>query len=105
MEVAHPADTILPVPLAVAIGAVMAPAMVMAVGAVAQLAVIAVWVTAVTAATATAAGEPLLPVVVDTTMALAAAAAAVTTMALAAAAAAVTGRRAALRAVGTRISG
>ena len=101
MEVAHPvADTILRVPLAVAIGAAMAPAMVMA-GAVAQLAVIAVWAGAVTVAI----GEPLLPAVEDTTMALAAAAAADTTTPPAAAAAADIGRRAALRAVGTRISG
>ena len=66
----HPAaDTILRVPQAVAIGAAMVVAMVMA-GAVAQLAVIAVWAGAVMAAI----GEPLLPAV-DTTTALAAAAA------------------------------
>jgi hypothetical protein len=101
MEVAHPVDTILRVPLAVAIGAAMALAMVMA-GAVAQLVVLAAWAGAVTVAI----GEPLLPAVEDTTMALAAAAADTTTpLAAAAAAAAVTGRRAALRAVGTRISG
>ena len=83
----HPvADTILRVHRAVVIGAAMVVAMVMA-GAVAQLAVRAVWAGAVTAAT----GEPLLPAV-DTTM-------------VPAAAAAVIGRRAALRAAGTRPSG
>ena len=95
---AHPAvDTILPVPQAAVTGAVMV-ATAMAAGAVAQPAAIG----AVMVATAMAAGalHRAAAVVTITTPAVAAAVVIITTPA---AAAAVTGRRAALRAAGTRI--
>jgi hypothetical protein len=100
---AHPAaDTIPPVPQAVGIGAATVVAMVMA-GVVAQPAEPVEWVGADMAATA-AAGEPLLPAAVVTTI-MPAVAAAVTIITGLLHPAAAIGRRAALRAAGTRIFG
>lgn len=95
MEAAHPvADTILPVPQAVVIGAAMQAMGTAGVGAQP--------VVGAGAAVMVAIGEPLLPAV-DTTMAPAAAVATIIGRLLRPAVA--IGRRAAPRAAGTRISG